>query len=557
MYRTVLRRSAEQRRCAAPDSEEGSESGFILITIVLILALLLVLMSITWGAVAVNTNNTADSSGSAQATESADAGLALAGYSIQTAVIASGLPCQLGPTSLPTRTNGVSSSYTVTISYYSSYADPESGSPLTCAQAQGGSLIDAAVISSTGKTHIGAVSSSATITELLSIQDEAAGYVIFSQDPLTLNGSTINAPAGQPTDLGNVYSNGSVSASSSATPCPPNTTMAVAVVAQGSLTSNGTCAITVSGSSWESGSLTWVGGAINGEATVSNGNIALSNDGQIGGDATAGGTASTITLTGAGPPKCPGNQTCIGGNATASGTVTVSNNAGVVGVTTQNSTASVPSPPSITFPSFSAPISAANGGTATQVTAYNNWVAAGYSVLAPTSGSNCSTTALSEISAAMTGRQVVVANCALSISQANTVQFKYNLAIFATGGITVGGTKAQLQAQPGSGAQLFLAVPSDGLTIPPTNPACSSNNITVSTAQALDPATTTFFYTPCTFSTPASANFTAEIVAGAVSLSSSNTITFGSFSVIPGLALPGVGDPGGSYVATVEARYSP
>lgn len=616
------------------DRARSSEEGFALLAVMLVVVVVLGLMAVALLDVGASNAGATSAQTQAQAQASAQAGLAEAAYEIDSAATSADLPCTLGTTALAGGSTPAHSTYQVAITYYPGSAVDQgetSDAAYSCAQAQANDPVQSALVEATGVATDGAVSSTARLAETLEVTDDTTGYLIFTQDTVDLGAATTiersrtrpgttSAPArsqtvnastipiaysatgitddvAQTSILGGLLGYGSC----------PQATQNVSLVALGTITEGG-CPADVTGSTWSTGNLTWSGGAIYGNAVVSqgtattsttvDGDLALSGGADIGGDAVASGVSGDITLTGtnsaSGPSvPCPsigtsagsttplpghGTQTCVGGRATASGTVTTSDGGTVEGTVTDDSPVAVPPPPSIPFPAYVAPISASNGGTTAQQAADAAWSAAGYDVLAPSTA--CSSllgdilgSVLTPVAAtleSLSGPAVIVTDCPFADLGLSAITFTHNLAIFDSGGIDLAGTTPAITLASaitgGPLPQLLLSVPSPSATLPPapSSSFCTTASsitgtlpdLSIGGLDVLPASLPTFFYTPCTFTDDA-ASLTGEIVAGQVNLEGTETLTSYPFGTIPDLTLPGIGPGPGAYGVQVVQLWVP
>lgn len=562
-------RSRRERSTNA--SVDGCEQGFILVAVLLMVVVILLLMLVTWQVTDFNLGSAKKSDLNIQALGSADAGLSIVSYEIETAKEPTQLPCTvptlpISPSAQPSGT-GASYSASGTVTYFSAYPGTKTNE-LSCTTVQEGRPVGAASAVVKGMAVAGGTSSSETIEEVLKIADDISGYVVFDASkltltsPLTIKPPSGPAPAGSAINVPNLYVSGGLDVPAPGTGAGPGcTTLQAAVVSLEGVTIEEGCHAVVAGGTWiATGSLVLKTATVHGSSTVSDGNITLLTHAQIGGDAAAAGTGST-----AGNIHVCGTCT-IGGNATASGSVTVTTGGTVKGTKKSGSTAVVPKPTPVPFPTLAAPIAS---GTTAQQAAVGDWTKAGYTVATPIStcgsGSGGVAAAIAAWAASSSPPpEVIVATCPLTLDATTTAQLKSNLAIFATEGLTVTGTTKQFQAgaaSPGASApQLFLVVPTSSATPRPT---CTSGteNLTIGDGAAMTPSLATFFFTPCTFSTPPPANpappataFAGEIVAHEISFGPSVSLSYAGFSAVPDLTLEGIGSPTGSFQITVEQR---
>lgn len=608
------------------DRARSSEEGFALLAVMLVVVVVLGLMAVALLDVGASDAGATSAQTQAQAQASAQAGLAEAAYDIDSAATSADLPCTLGTTALAGGSTPAHSTYQVAITYYPGSAVDQgetSDTAYSCAAAQANEPVQSALVEATGVATDGAVSSTAKLAETLEVTDDTTGYLIFTQDAVDLGAATTiersrtrpgttSAPARSQTvnasTIPIAYSESGITDDVvGGSPCP-QATQNVSLVALGTIAEGG-CPADVTGSTWSTGNLTWSGGAIYGNAVVSegtattsttvDGDLALSGGADVGGDAIASGIGGDITVTGtnsgSGPSvPCPslgpapgstttplpghGTQTCVGGRGTASGTVTTSDGGTVIGTVTDDSPVAVPPPPSIPFPAYVAPISASNGGTTAQQAADAAWSAAGYDVLAPSTA--CSSllgdilgAVLTPVAAtleSLSGPAVIVTDCPFADLGLSAITFTYNLAIFDSGGIDLAGTTPAITLASaiagGPLPQLLLSVPSPSATVPPapTSSFCATTSsitdiapdITIDGADVLSSSLPTFFYTPCTF-TDDSASLTGEIVAGQVNLEGTETLTSYPFGTIPDLTLPGIGPGPGAYGVQVVQLWVP
>lgn len=518
---------------------EPPQAGFALVAVTLLVVSMFILASIAIASVGFNQGSTTHVNASAAADGAANAGLA----AVIQAIATGNDVCQLSSSSAPdvvTAPNAGTDSYAVSVSYYSSYADPEPSAssvppPTSLISCSGSSLgagtsFAGVVVTAVGKSQMGQLSSSETITELLQAVPINANYVLFDSNVLSaasvdltnfsLNQITTTALVNP--GPGEVFADTSI-----AGPSAGGCQMYGTFVSVGSVTMGDKCV--VGGSISANTGVTLSQANVNGKVSVYQGNLVMSNS-VISGSATTIGNILMCPV----PPSglCTGlNQgnTTISGDATASGTVTlgttsepppppnlcnVSANGGkqtVDGCITAGDT-DLTGPPygNIALPTMVSPISAANGGTTAQRSAYAAWTAAGYTVEIEHSCSGQSSALWGDIKNA-TGPLAIVGACTsdgtangtpqpLTFSGPGSVAFKHDLAIFSPYGFNfVGGNILQSQAGP-TPAQLSLIVPT-----PTTSYQCSSGNYNIALAGTLPPgagANPAFvdLFTPCTLS---------------------------------------------------------
>ena len=386
--------------------------------------------ALSLGAVAMSQsalNNTVTNRKQVQSIGAAEAGIDLAMNGLQSATP----PCsQSGTlTSGPT-----TSTYSVTISYYSTF--PPSGSPLSCSAVQAGTAIPlAAQINSTGDTAAAGFGSRVmnALVQMTPVPSPAFDKAIFAQGTLTFNNkSTIN---GDGKNNANVYTNTSFT-------CTNNEYFYGYVYSQGDITGSNSCGS--SGDWWAAGK------------------ISATGNGSVGGSLYAGGCNDTNK-------GCASNASTSGNislssnysvakNATAKGTISPTPcGSGKVIQGTCSTNANPGPPPYYGFPTVDFSSSA--------------WTAAGYSVLDLTA-SSCPAFTTSSL-AALTTPTVVLTNCKVDWGK-NTWTFNTDVAVFSTAGF---GSTNNVSFQSGSSTShnFFMIVPSH-LFNSSTAISCTSTN---------------------------------------------------------------------------------
>lgn len=541
--------------CPAPE-----EAGFALIAVMLLLVALLTLSIVAFNESGINSTSSQRTDSAAQADATASAGLSAALFDL----VGGDFQCQLsaqpvlGSGGPP---NAGTDSYTVSIAYYSTTwaagTTPPAGDAIACSGGVASSPPATALVVSTGTSSFGAISSNETVTEQVAVSPVPQYYAAFSASTAAMNLTNLDVPQtasaggapspsgpgpGQtppPPPEGVIYTAGAVTNSGS---CP---TEAASIVAFGDSTLT-SCTVTGSVQVGH-GSLTLSQSTVDGNATIGGGSVVMSHA-TVYGDVMASDDVSLCPGSGAEPSQCstltPEGPTTIAGSATAdTGTVQIDGTsiatetppcsayqlAGdqIDGCVTSTSGTGVSPPASLSLPALGPPSQAA-------------WQADGYSGYVPTT--NCASVA-SDL-AAETAPTVIYANCALNLTSLGTLTLNYDTAIYATGGITIGGgTNFQPPkgSTPGS-LQLSLIVPD-----PVGGASCSTNdyNITDSNSTALPTSIATFAYTPCTLSTSAAVTMAGEIVAGAISPAQPLSISYSPFTP-PGMVF--------GYQALVESR---
>jgi hypothetical protein len=551
------------------------EDGAALIMVVVIVSVLVLLSFIAFVSASNNDVSVSSYEASSQADATATAGASAAVYDIESS--SGKLPCsisstQLLPTSSGGLTNGGTSSYSVSISYYSAFP-PNSADLISCS---GGSVspvassLQAAVVTSTGKTVSGPVSSSETITEQVYISLIPNAYAVFSggTGSLDLTHLVAEPSSTTPSGSGTVYSNGDVTlngapcgappAPSVTVPNPPSNAFTASIVAQGNLNItncfvNGS--VFLGSDSSGNGNLVLSKATVDGGALVSAGNADMS-DSQVVGNLSAGGTSSADSVVvcpnplGATPPAgCSGLQaggSVVNGSVTAQGTVTVgttSEPAGtppcsttssggdqIVGCITPSSPYTVHAPGDLSLPALVADSSGSDWFSAWSEagdTAGNGTASTATVVTTSTCTGTGPGSAWADVNGE-TGPTVVIANCGINWTT-GSLNAPYNTAIVASGGINLSGTFAFTQPPAPNGtlptaAQISLIVPE-----PTSRYTCSSSLDTTLGSNLSGPNTqddTFFVYTPCTLTISKAFNFAGELVANSLSISQNVQLSY-------------------------------
>lgn len=383
------------------------------------------------------------------------------------------LPCTVSGQMTSTTPSKSTATYSVKISYYTSL--PATG-PGSCPVS---STPVAAQITSTGSVPSQSFSPR-TMSSFVNISPaQTFSSAIFSNSTLQIgNHMTLSGGA---SNQGNVYSNGNVI-------CGNNATIAGSVFTpHGSTTISGSCAVNQNVYSW--GGISLGGsGSIAGNATVSDGGITM------------------------------GNHSTIAGNASASSSITQSGASSIQGLITQYSSQILP--PAQTLPPLN------------YSSAYNSWVAQNYTL---NSVSTCTAAkALIEgwSPGNMPSRELIAINdpgCNLSFSGLTNLSFNHSLAII-TNGNTSFSQNSNFSSSNNTQHQFAVIVPA-------STDCSTSGNISIGQHTTFSPPLTTFFYTPCNFTTSGYDQMTGSVYSNNVSIANQYDITYSPPSV-PGSPPP-------------------
>jgi len=425
----------------------------------------------------------------AQSLDAAEAGLNLGYEKIQQAATAS-LPCGPGAVTQSFATIPTASSFSDTVTYYSTY--PPTGSALACSAVHTGATLAAATIVATGLD--GGVNQYMEALVKLSVTNTGPVFdqAMFSNSNFSAsNNTTIYAYTG--TDA-NLYTNANVA-------CANNFTVQGSVVVQGTFAGSNNCSV--------SGNLTSVG------------NITLSNNAVIGGNATSTGNAGcsgsqgNITMS---------NSATVNQSAYAYCSITLSNNATVVHSKVPNDT-TLTNPATETFPTVPEPTSGSAAATA--------WSAAGYTN--QITDNTCTPAGVyNDISAMSTATAptVVMTSCALSWSNNTSISLNQNLAIFSTGGFSMT-NNTTWQSATSATRLLYVIVPS---VVGSTTTTCSSGQPGISLANNTTFASSVnvMLYTPCTVSVANGSTGYGQVYGGVVSAANNYTAHYVPVPAVPG-----------------------
>lgn len=549
-----------QQRRRSPYRDEVAERGFILVAVTLLVTSILIIALIAFGSVGFLESTTTHVNASGAADSAANAGIAAAVNDVAAGNEVCNLSARNGG-DLTTAPHAGSDSYTVSISYYANYVDPEvstyQGQPNLLSCPLTAATFGAILVTSTGTSQQGALNSSETVTELLAASVVNPGYALFdanvnAANPVSLNNLSLNQVTGGLANPGpgNVFADGSISGPSSG-----GCQMFGTFVATGSVSMQDNC--TVGGSIVANTGVTLSQASVEGNVTAANGNVVMSNSTVEGGATAIGNILLCPNPPGSSCTGLSGGKSTISGSATATGTITLGttsepySSGGVTDSSSGDSITSGPVDPSATgvssplqsttaLPNVASPV---NGGTSAQQTAYNAWKTLGYTVDAPTAScSGSSSTLYTEIANA-TGPTVVVGNCTsggsptpLSLTGEPNLTLKNSLAVFSADGFTLGGGFA-FKSSASSAIELSLVVPT-----PASSYSCSTtgeDNITVNSndlppGSGGNPVYTNFF-TPCFLNVATGLNnIYGEAYVGALNLTKQLQLFYESFA-IPGL----------------------
>lgn len=548
------------------------DSGQAVASVIAIIAMFVVLTYVAFGAANFAASETDQISTNSGAGPAAAAGVAAALYDLA----AGNYTCAIASTNLPVTPGAGASSYSATITYYDSYADPEpaptSTNSRTCSSGAlpSGSTFGAAQISAIGTTRFGTLTITEQANELLQTFPQQQSYALFTGSALTMTNLKLPTPTTGNTAPAVVYANGNVVLGSGSSGTPPavdnSACLNASVIAVGTLSfANGKC---VNGNIYSDGNTVLSASTVGGTASVVGGNLVMSHS-IIAGNALVEGSPGSILMC---PNPVSGNASCSGlnsgqsiigqtggtpsiSNASATGTITLgavsesticpgpviesTSKNEVTGCVYPSNANNVAPPSAIPFPGESLPV---QNGTTAQQSSYAAWTAAGYTIeTATTCTGTGSGSVIADMTAASTST-VIIANCALTLST-GTVTLSHNVALFATSGMTVAnGFKV---AGPSAGSvQLSLVVPT-----PTGSYSCTgSYGLTISSGGDINSGhLNTFAFTPCAFTISAAVPLTGTVVAGSVSLSNTFTLTYSA------LTLPGLGF-GYQYIPT--ERYT-
>ena len=448
----------------------------------------------------------------AMALDAAEGGLDRAYQSIQSAPTANQLPC--GPAVLTENlsTKPARSSYSVSISYYSTF--PVTTSALSCPSAGGDlSSAQAASVVATGTTGAGtALAASQYMEALVKITPGSTTGSVFDQAVFSnqsMSGSNNPTIYGHNGNDGNLYTNGSVS-------CGNGFLVQGNVVAAGGFTGTNNCTV--------EGNVTTVG------------NISLANNTAVGGTATSTGnsgcaspsTQGNITMT---------NNASVAQSAYAYCSITVSGSATVGHSIVPNDSAltsqgvqTTESLPSVPWPDTAA--------------LKADWSSAGYTNQL-LNDDNCSAGGVYQDIANMataTAPTLITTTCALSWSGHSSISLNQNLAIFSTGGFSMA-NNTSWQSASSTVHQLFLLVPS---VVDETQTTCTSGQpgITFSNNTSFAATLDVLDYTPCTLVIANNSTGYGQVYAG--TLDANNLF---SAHFVP-MSLPGGAASGGGQSAS-------
>ncbi|HUC35782.1 MAG TPA: hypothetical protein VMR97_01520 [Acidimicrobiales bacterium] len=516
----------------------SGEAGFALIAVMLLVTVMLILSLVAFSESGYNLSNAVHVGAGGGADGSASAGIAWADYQIES----ENFPCGTNTATLPSAPNAGTDKYSVTVTYYNTLA---LSLPADACPQNGASTPAAALVLSTGTASLGDVSSSETIQQLLSLTANPGNYVLFSSStlvPLDLSNIQISQPGGpaNTTPSGQVYANDDVIG----TNCPgPGY---ASIVAFGSLTLNNckvSGSVTLDDDLLGNGALTLSQSSVGVDATTAAGDITMSHS-TLGGSALADGNILMCPTGPLPPPSCVGlnngTSTIAFNAASSTGTVTVGattpaatcggytdpqSHDSVGGCVEPDDGTQIPTPPVFSLPTLYSPD---NGGSQAQKNSYTAWHnSGGYAVDDNASCAGTGSGSVYNDIKTATGPTAIVANCALTLAAPDTnLPLNYNIAIFASGGFTLGGGFAF--QNPGGAAscgnannpnpcQLSLIVPT-----PTSVPACvlGSPGITIAQGGGGDipnqNTVDTMLFTPCTVSVNDNLQMFGQIFAGTI-----------------------------------------
>ena len=422
------------------------------------------------------------------------------------------LPC--GAFSGTLTATGATSSYTGTVTYYPSGANP---SALTCSGSTlGGSTAPAtSTILSTGTAPHGTPT---TMEEQVAIAtastpNSALGYALFTPNSLDLTGAaTVSASGSNTPDM---YSGSTLT-------CGTGDSVAGPVTTYAAVDFTGTCTIT---GLTAAGPVTLANSAlVNGNVISYGGPLAMSGSAKITGTATE--TSGNITLAG---------SATILGNTAASGSITLSGGSSIPPPATQtaNDTAlsSQTMPAAITFPTLNPSVTTwqAQGWNVIQVPGLiggTDYTCATYFQSNSSGAADPFQTAI----AALTTKTVFDApTCTPSYTRTQTFQFGADAVL-------------EVQSLTTAGSDTFAsssATHHDFSLLASAGTVCSTStvDVTVSNSASFASSLTTFIYTEGQVSYANSPSMTGQIVAcGGITGSNSFALTFdpSASSEIPG-----------------------
>jgi hypothetical protein len=471
--------------------------------IVLVLVLAILLMSIL--AVAISTSDYAGTlstryGGTTQASLAAQSGLAVELSAMRAASLYTNLPC--GAFSGSLTATGATSSYSGTVTYYPSGANP---SALTCSGSTlGGSTAPAtATISSTGTAPQG---SPATMKEQIAIATtttpaQALGYALFTTNALNLTGAATLNNSGANT--ANVYSGGTMT-------CGNGDVVPGAVTTYGTVNFTGSCTIaglTASGAVTLGNSAT-----VNGNLTSYAGPIAMSGSTKVTGIATE--TNGAINLSGSGR---------IAGNALASGAISIAGGASIGGTQTPNDVAllSQTMPAAVSFPVLNPSVATwqGQGWNVVQVPGTINGVAQTCATYFKSNSSGAADPFQTDIAALATKTVFYAPTCTPSYSRAQSFSFSADTVLEVQSFTTIGSDTYQST----SATHHDLSI----LASPGTACSTSSTDVNISNSSNFASSLSVFIYSPGQVSYANAPSMTGQIVAcGGITGSNSFTMTF-------------------------------
>ena len=444
----------------------------------------------------------------AMALDVAEGGIDRAYQAIESSSTANQLPCGSGVLTENLATKPAKSSYSVSISYYSSF--PVTTGALTCPSAGGdlSSALAASVIS-TGTTGAGTIQSTTQYMEaLVKITPGTTTGSVFDQavfSNLSMTGSNNPTIYGHNGDDGNLYTNGNVV-------CGNGFLVQGNVIATGSFTGTNNCTV--------DGSVTTVG------------NISMANHTTIGGNAISTGSSTCVS------PSTQGNITMADNSSVAQSayaycsiTLTGSASVGHNVVPNDSALSSQGVQSAETFPTVPWPDTPALKA---------DWSGAGYTTQL-LNDNNCSASGVYQDIANMataTGPTLITTTCALSWSGHSSISINQNLAIFSTGGFSLS-NNTTWQSTTSTVHQLYFLVPS---TVDSTPTTCSSGQPGITFANNTSFATTldVLDYTPCTLTISNNSTGYGQVYGGIINATNLFTAHYVPMS-LPGNAASGGG----------------